>query len=137
MIEGDDHHPQRNVDKQSRGHALTNEDRASWIDEMARAINAVSTSEPVILACSALNKFVRDRLSKRSTRACVWIWLDVPKDVARERMATRNGHFMNPSLLQSQFDALDPPDDAVQIPGDGTVQEICAAIRTHLQSLEV
>ena len=38
LIEGDDHHPPANVDKMSRGIALTDADRAGWLATLGRAL---------------------------------------------------------------------------------------------------
>src|SRR5688572_4264485 len=62
FIEGDDFHPQRNVQKLTSGTPLTDEDRAPWIDALVAAINARQPGDDAIVACSALSQFVRDRL---------------------------------------------------------------------------
>lgn len=61
FIEADDFHPQSNVDKMSAGIPLTEEDRIPWIDRLIEAINA-RVENDLVLACSALTRFVRDRL---------------------------------------------------------------------------
>jgi len=40
----------------------------------------------------------------------------MPEELIRARLASRTGHFMNPRLLHSQFQALEPPEDALRLP---------------------
>lgn len=62
----------------------------------------------IILACSALKKKYRDHL-KLSNRRVLFVWPHGSKEVILDRMVNRPGHFMNPSLVDSQFAALEPP----------------------------
>ncbi len=127
MIEGDDHHPDSNRDKMASGIPLTDQDRMPWLDALARAVNA-QVDGPVVLACSALNPTVRDRLAAGVKRGCRWIWLQVPEHELVRRIAERPGHFMPVSLLASQLAALDPPLDAIRLDGMQAPDAICDRI---------
>jgi gluconokinase len=52
-----------------------------------------------------------------------------------QRLAPRHGHFFDPALLRSQFDALEEPHDAIVIDIAGTpaqiVDAIILALRLH------
>ena len=117
-LEADDFHPARNIAKMRSGHPLSNEDRRQWIASMREAI-AVLTDEAVIATCSALNSQVREWLTQGLERQVYWCWLRVDERVARDRLKSRTGHFMPESLISSQFEALEPPEDVWQI--DATV----------------
>ena len=105
VAEADDFHPEVNIDKMSRGIALTDEDRWPWLESMRdwmseRAVDGVKT----IVTCSALKRSYRDLLSSAQGRV-FFIHLLAQADELQERMAHREGHFMPPSLLPSQFAA--------------------------------
>jgi gluconokinase len=101
--EADDFHPAANVDKMTAGVPLDDADRGPWLDAIAAWISAQKRG---VVTCSALRHRYRDRL--RSADADLWfLHLDVPRDVIAERMAKREGHFMPPSLIDSQFAALE------------------------------
>ncbi|GIJ44914.1 gluconokinase [Virgisporangium aliadipatigenens] len=104
--EADDFHPAANVDKMTAGVPLDDADRAPWLDAIAEWIGGQRDKGGVV-TCSALRHPYRERL--RRADADLWfLHLDVPKDVIAERMAKREGHFMPPSLIDSQFAALEP-----------------------------
>ncbi len=131
MVEGDDHHPISNRNKMVRGEPLSDDDRGPWVDALAKAINVVEPGV-VILACSALTSFVRDRLTLQSIRPCRWFLLTAPTDELRRRMEERAGHFMPASLLASQLTALVPPHEAFQIDATLVPDAICDAILAQL-----
>jgi gluconokinase len=131
MVEGDDHHSASNRDKIARGEPLSDEDRAPWVDALANAVNAVERG-PVVLACSALTSYVRDRLTQQSKRPCRWFLLTASPEELMQRMETRTGHFMPASLLASQLAALDAPSEAVQIDATLARDAICDAILAQL-----
>ena len=100
VAEADDFHPEANIDKMSRGIALTDEDRWPWLESMRdwmsdRAADGVRT----IVTCSALKRSYRDLLSGARGRVFFIHLLAQPEEL-QERMAHREGHFMPPSLLR-------------------------------------
>jgi len=106
--DADDFHPPANVAKMARGEPLGDADRAPWLAAVAAWIGArVRAGESAVVTCSALRRRYRDRL--RLADAGLWILhLDVPRDVITARVAARPGHFMPPSLVESQFATLEP-----------------------------
>jgi len=109
LLEGDSFHPPANVEKMSRGIALTDEDRWPWLRAIAAAIDAVrARGESAVVACSALKRAYRDILI--GDRAdVVLVYLQGDKDLIAARMAARQGHFMPVTLLDSQFATLEEP----------------------------
>jgi len=99
---------------------------------MARAVRDLPNDVPLILACSALNPFVRDRLERAVERPCVWIYLEVPAAELKRRLDKRKDHFMPASLLASQLAAMEPPASALRIDGTHSPSEICDQISNAL-----
>jgi gluconokinase len=137
FIEGDEQHPQSNIDKMSAGIPLTDEDRMPWLRTLADLIaerDAAGVS--TILTCSALRKSYRDMLRSATTGEIFFVHLHAPFDVLLGRMSHRSKHFMPTSLLQSQFDTLEPLEDDevgavvdVSPPVDVVVAEAVGAVR--------
>lgn len=119
FYEGDDFHPPANVEKMRCGEPLTDRDRRPWLDALRAAIqgalkkNDNGINDNGIMACSALKRSYRGRL--RVSEQVVFAYLAAAPDVIRRRLEERTGHFMNPSLLESQFAALETPQDALTL----------------------
>lgn len=105
--DGDDLHPPENIAKMSRGEPLDDADRWPWLDRVADAL--VAATGPIIIGCSALKRVYRDRIRAIAGEDVIFIHLSGARDLIEKRMATRDGHFMPVSLLDSQFAALQPP----------------------------
>lgn len=107
--DGDWFHPARNIDKMHAGIALTDEDRAPWLIAIADFIDRERCGGThVVVACSALKR--RYRAVIIGNRADVrLIYLKGDIELIARRIAARHEHFMPPSLLQSQFEALEEP----------------------------
>jgi len=130
--DADDFPPPVNVEKMRRGQQLDDRDREPWLDALARAIDGWLQSDAnVVLACSALKARYRARLM-RDPRRMRLVYLKVAPDVARARVERRVGHFMPHDLVESQFAALEEPDDAIVIeaarPPEGIVDTIANAL---------
>ncbi|AXJ11487.1 gluconokinase [Arthrobacter sp. PM3] len=107
LAEGDDLHPEANVAKMHAGEPLTDEDRWPWLERIADWIRAhTAAGTPGIVTCSALKKRYRDVLRGEGV---VFVFLEGSRDKISDRLASRHGHFMPPSLLESQFEALEAP----------------------------
>ncbi len=106
FVDGDALHPAANIAKMSAGTPLTDSDRAPWLrlvgEEMAHA------DGPIALGCSALKRTYRNQITESSGEAVGFLHLAAPMAVIAERMASREGHFMPTSLLESQYDTLEP-----------------------------
>jgi gluconokinase len=107
--DADDFHPPENIEKMSRGEPLTDADRQPWLDAIAAFIgDTVAAHRQAVVTCSALKRSYRDQLiGERSAVRLIFLRGDM-KQIAG-RLAARRGHFMPAQLLQSQFDALEQP----------------------------
>ena len=113
LIEADDHHPPANVEKMRAGIPLTDEDRRPWLATLARVLlESHARRQPTVLACSALKRAYRDVLrSAAPPEETFIIELDADPAMLRRRMASRKGHFMPASLLESQLETLEHLED--------------------------
>lgn len=129
FIEGDQLHPQSNIDKMSAGRPLDDADRWPWLDAVADALSDASGG--AIVTCSALKKAYRDRLRNRAGKALAFVYLDADPKLLRARMTSRRHHFMPASLLDSQLATLEVPSgepDVLWQGADAPPREIVAAI---------
>jgi gluconokinase len=132
FLEGDDLHPAANVAKMAEGVPLTDEDRAPWLEQLRGLISqALEQGENVVLACSALRRSYRQRLAVDPARVR-WVYLTAPAEVIADRLRRRTGHFMPPSLLESQLAALEAPDDALVVDVTPGPAEVVGFIRAGL-----
>jgi gluconokinase len=131
FVDADDHHPPANVEKMRRGEPLDDTDRAPWLARLNAVLrHAVARGDPVVLACSALRRRYRDALADRLP-GLRFVHLSGSYALIAERLARRSHAYMPPTLLRSQFEALEPPEDAVVIGIDAPVDTIAdAAART-------
>jgi gluconokinase len=106
MIEGDVHHSATSVAKMSQGIALTDADRAGWLDRLADLL--VQHPDGVVLTCSALKLAYRQRL-RAAAPGLRFSWIDISHSDALARVSGRGDHFFSATLVDSQFDALQPP----------------------------
>lgn len=107
-LEGDSLHPPENVTKMAAGTPLTDDDRAPWLEAVARWIgDRERERSSSIVTCSALRKPYRDVL--RRGHPSVWFaHLAAPVAELEARIRKRKGHFMPPSMLGSQLATLEP-----------------------------
>lgn len=130
--DGDDLHSPESVEKMRRGEALTDEDRWPWLVRVGKAL---ADSAPLILGCSALKRRYRDHIRAYADGPVIFVHLEGSRAVIAARMQARQGHYMPPSLLDSQFAALEPPgpdEGAVSVDIDQTLEAVVAAIMAQL-----
>ncbi|WP_231854135.1 gluconokinase [Gluconacetobacter diazotrophicus] len=112
IVEGDELHPEANIAKMSAGIPLTDEDRAPWLEKIAEvARNWLSSGGCGIVTCSSLKRRYRDVITGGNPQVCFVYLKGRPEDIA-PRLGQRTGHFMPSTMLTSQFDALEEPDDS-------------------------
>lgn len=129
FLEGDDFHSASNVKKMAQGTPLQNADRKGWIEALC---NAANHQPNAVIGCSALNETVRDWLSRGLVRPPVYVWLTAPEAVLAKRLAARTEHFFDPSLLRSQFEALQAPETAIRVSVDQPIEAVLSEIRSAL-----
>ncbi|MEO1522409.1 MAG: gluconokinase [Cyanobacteria bacterium J06633_2] len=134
FADADDWHSDLNRHKMSQGIPLTDGDRHSWLDDLRTSIDSwIHNGENVVLACSALKQTYRDRLSNHHFNV-QWVYLNGRFEVIQQRLNTRTDHFMSAMLLESQFAALEEPDDAIVVDIEQETDAIVSAIATHVES---
>ncbi len=107
--EGDALHPAANIAKMKAGQPLTDADRLPWLDAIGAWIDGqLGAGCSGVVTCSALKRAYRDRLAK-GRPGVTFVFIRLDQAAVAARMAARKGHFMPPSLLASQFAALEPP----------------------------
>jgi gluconokinase len=129
LIEGDDFHPAGNIDKMRRGLPLDDADRAGWLARLAHEL----ARQPggAVLTCSALKRSYRQAL-RAGAPALRFVHLALSPHQALERVASRTDHFYPPSLVASQFEALEDPAGE---PGVLVVDATCHVEQLTAQSL--
>ncbi len=132
FLEGDDFHPIGNINKMKEGIPLTDTDRAPWLDKIHEKMK---THASCVVSCSALKKMYRDRLTE-SLNSCVFIHLHGSFDLIYNRINSRKEHYMPSSLLQSQFDALEIPENAIHVDVSLSKSEIFNATILKLKQME-
>ncbi len=109
LLDGDFLHPRANVLKMASGRPLTDEDRAPWLTALNDAAFAMARTQPVsLLVCSALKRRYRDRL-REGNPTLSFVYLKGSRELIRQRMEARSGHYFTPAMLESQFAALEEP----------------------------
>jgi gluconokinase len=133
FLEGDDFHPPANVAKMHAGVPLTDEDRAPWLETLRGVLaEAVARGENVVLACSALRERYRQVLSVDPAQVR-WVYLQGAPALIAKRLAARRGHFMPASLLDSQFNVLEEPREALGVDVSQGMQAVLDTIRAGLR----
>jgi len=124
FYDGDDYHPQANIDKMRQGIPLEDSDRWAWLENLNLLAKGALKKEGAVMVCSALKEVYRQQLSKDFTATCQWIYLKGSYELILERIQARAGHFMPPELLQSQFNTLEAPKNAIEIDVSASITEI-------------
>ena len=129
FFDADDFHPTVNVEKMRGGAALTDEDREPWLEALRAHLRNLGHQD-VVLACSSLRESFRHRLAEGLNVR--FVFLRAHPELIALRLAARAGHFMNPSLAASQFEALEEPKDVLtldaSLPVNVLVEEISSIV---------
>lgn len=133
FFDADDFHPEENIRKMQAGVPLNDNDREPWLNILSENIREWNDDSGAVLACSALKKSYRKTLTSKSSDV-TFIWLDGSFDLIKSRMQKREGHYMPPGLLQSQFDDLEPPSEAVKVSIDQPPDNILSDILKTLNN---
>lgn len=132
FIDADDLHPAANVGKMRHGVPLTDADRWPWLDNLRKHVQAnQAAGRSSVLACSALRQVYRERLTVDASTTR-FLYLRVHRTELARRLRERQGHFFNPSLLDSQLETLEPPGEEETVdagaPPDLLVEAILARL---------
>ena len=136
FAEGDKFHSAANIAKMKGGVPLDDADRAPWLESLNRFVRQrAAEGVPTVLTCSALRRAYRDTLRNGTTPEQVrFVYLRADRTTLARRLKQRKGHYMPTSLLDSQLETLEEPDDseALIIDADRPVVEIVTEIRRSL-----
>lgn len=129
--EADDYHSSANVEKMRSGLPLDDADRKPWLEALRELIRGcLEREESAVLACSALKESYREFLLV--DESVILVYLKGDYEIIQSRLGARRGHFMNPKLLGTQFDALEEPADATHVDVSSSPGEIVKQIRGRL-----
>ncbi|MFT6934936.1 MAG: gluconokinase [Maribacter sp.] len=114
FFDGDHYHPESNLSKMSGGKALNDSDRIDWLN-LLNKIAKENQEKGAVIVCSALKEKYRIQLQKNLENNSEFLYLQGSVKAISERLSKRKAHFMPTALLQSQFDALEEPKNAICI----------------------
>ncbi|MDH2904379.1 MAG: gluconokinase [Actinomycetota bacterium] len=107
FADADDLHSRANIDKMRSGHPLTDEDRVPWLNAVGACVReSLDHGRGIVVACSALKRSYRDILRSYEPTT-FFLLLDASPELIMSRVLAREGSFMPPSLLSSQFATLE------------------------------
>jgi gluconokinase len=129
FYDGDDYHPAANLQKMAARLPLDDLDREPWLAALRELIIDLSErGQPAVLAASLLKESYRKRLLNLPGQISL-IYLKGDYDLIHTRLVERANHFMQASMLASQFAVLEEPHDALVIDIRLEPQEIIRNIR--------
>ena len=133
FYDADDFHPPENVAKMADGIPLDDSDRAPWLDSLHDLISSwLKADRPGVLACSALKERYRQQLMKGNDGVQL-VYLKGSYDLIWSRMIARKDHWMKPHMLQSQFQTLEEPTNALTIDISMSLDDIVQEIMRYTQ----
>lgn len=139
FLEGDDFHPAANVAKMSAGVPLDDADRWPWLARLAGAVRQRRRDGAAVAACSSLKRSYRDRLRTLIAEPVCFVCLNPPRSVLEQRLRARPGHFMPPSLLDSQLRTLElpgPDEVALLITADAPPAELLQMVAERVRDCD-
>ena len=120
LIEGDEWHSLSNIQKMSNNIPLTDEDRWPWLKKLTElASSNAKEYQVVVIACSMLKKSYRDFLKaelandENISQLLLFLLCNTYENVLRQ-MKQRKNHFFKESMLRSQYDTFENPDESVE-----------------------
>jgi gluconokinase len=130
--DADDFHPASNIAKMRQGIPLNDDDRRPWLLAIQKFMReALAEGRNAIIACSALRASYRELLLAGDP-GVRFVHLKGNRDLIRDRLESRQGHFMNPKLLDSQFQTLEEPDSSWAVEVNQPPEAIAAEIEKRL-----
>jgi gluconokinase len=112
FADADDFHPATNIEKIRQGIPLTDADRDPWLESLSHTIEGwIAANENAVLACSALKRSYREKLSVAPEVR--FVYLKGSPGLIAGRLHARHGHFAGESILTSQIADLEEPEVAI------------------------
>lgn len=132
-LDADDFHSEASIAKMAAGIPLQDVDRWPWLDRINHELlKAQKQGRSAVIGCSALKQAYRERLA-RGLQACEIVYLRGDFKLIHSRLAARKHRFMPATLLQSQFDALEPPARAIEVDVSAPMEASVSKIRKQLR----
>jgi gluconokinase len=132
FADADAYHPPENIAKMAAGQPLDDEDRLPWLRRLRELIvERQAAGRPLVLACSALKREYRRVLAPVEARV-TFVYLRGSRDLLRRRLEERSGHYMKPGMLDSQFQALEEPEEALVLDVKLPPEELAAEATRRL-----
>jgi 6-phosphogluconate dehydrogenase len=126
FFDADDFHPAANIEKMKAGIPLADDDRKEWL-QILHQIAKEHQQTGTVIACSALKQIYREQLAE-GLKNVKWVYLKGSYDLIHERLLQRPHHYFSASMLQSQFDILEEPVNAlvqnIELPVETIVKNI-------------
>ena len=134
FLDGDEVHPLENIVKMSRGIPLTDEDRRPWIQALRKSIAEwLEQRLNAVLTCSLLTHAYRAAVLAGHEPHVKLAYLRASRELLRERLTGRTGHFAGVALLESQLALLEEPSDALVLDASRQPEQLVQTIRTALR----
>ena len=126
FYDADAFHPAENIAKMANGTPLDDSDRAPWLAGLHALIStSLMENRPGVLACSALKESYRQQLLDGND-GVQFIYLKGSYELIWSRISQRSDHYMKPQMLQSQFESLEEPTNALTFDVSIPVEKIVA-----------
>ena len=132
FFDGDDYHSKENIEKMASGQPLNDDDRFGWLAKLNLLAKEHKTKGGII-ACSALKEKYRIQLTTDIETDTRFIYLKGSFAEIKERLDSRDNHYMTSTLLKSQFDVLEPPKKAITVSIMETPKQIVKEILSQLK----
>lgn len=134
FYDADDFHPPESIAKMTNGIPLNDSDRALWLASLHHLISScVKAKYSGVLACSALKERYRQQLLEGNQGLQI-VYLKGNYDLIWSRLSARQDHYMKPHMLQSQFEALEEPTNALSIDVSVPVDEVIQTILKYMEN---
>jgi gluconokinase len=132
--ENDRRHSATNIKKMSQGTPLEDEDRREWLAAIESDIRwSIDRNLEVVMTCSALKAKYRKQLTSLGRTQLIYI--KVPKDILKERLAARKNHYMSIEMLDLQisaFEPIQPIESVITVNGSGSTDEVMSDLMSKL-----
>jgi gluconokinase len=132
FADADRYHSPASIAKMATGVPLGDEDREPWLLSLRALIDErLAAGQSLVLACSALKRRYRQVLAGTDDRV-EFVYLKGSRELIRRRMEERSAHYMKPGMLDSQFEALEEPENALVCEIDAPPDELARRVARAL-----
>ncbi|AVQ08773.1 TPA: AAA family ATPase [Xanthomonas vasicola pv. zeae] len=139
FLDADDYHSVAARAQMAAGQPLTDAMRLPWVELLSATLrDCVQAGESVVLAFSGLRSAHR-QLLRNSGVPMRFVFLHAAPQVIAARLSTRAGHFMPPTLLDSQLQTLVLPldeADVVSVDVDASVPAVVQDAIAQLAAID-